>query len=276
VTDLPYDRDNYCYRHPDRQSFILCQRCGRTVCPACASQAAVGVHCPECVKEAKARAPRSRSLATRTARAWRPDSSVPVITYSLIALCVVVYIAQLVFGESLTVQLAFYGPLTTIEPWRYVTALFAHASPLHLLSNMFSLFMIGRILEPAFGRVRFTVLYFLGGFGGSVAVLLTGGAAIGASGAIFALLGALFMAIRRIGGSTSQLVVLVALNLALGFIVPGIAWEAHIGGLVVGVAIGFIYGRTIGPRNRRRQVLLVTGVGVLLAVIAGAGLALLY
>lgn len=276
MSELPDDRDNFCYRHPDRRSFILCQRCGRTICPSCASQAAVGVHCPECVKEARANTPRSRPLATRTVRAFRSSSSVPVITYTLIALCVVVYIAQAALGDRLTNQLFFYGPWSTMQPWRYITSLFAHANPLHLLANMFSLFVIGRVLEPAFGRVRFTILYFLGGIGGCVAVLLTGGSALGASGAIFALLGALFMAVRRIGGSTSQLLVLIVLNLAIGFLVPSIAWEAHIGGLVVGVAVGFIYGRTIGPRNRRRQVLLVVAVAVVLAVVAEVGLALLY
>lgn len=275
MSDLPDDSDNYCYRHPDRQSYILCQRCGRTVCPQCATPAAVGVHCPECVKEARARAPRSRPIGTRAVRAIRPGSSVPVVTYTLIAVCVLVYIAQLLLGDRLTFELVFYGPFANLQPWRYLTSLFAHASPLHLLANMFSLYVIGRMLEPAFGRVRFTVLYFLGGFGGGIAVLFTANSALGASGAIFALLGALFIAVRRIGGNTNQLVVLIILNLAIGFIVPSIAWQAHIGGLVVGLAVGFIYGRTIGPRNRRRQIALIAGLAAVLLVVAGVASSLL-
>ena len=265
------ERGNFCYRHPSRQSYILCQRCGRTVCPSCSTQAAVGVHCPECVKEARSRAPRQRPATVRAARAWRAGSNVPVVTYSLIAICVVVYLAQLVFGDRLTYQLVFYAPLIGVQPWTLLTSLFAHASPIHILANMFSLFMLGPTLELALGRVRYLALYLLSGFGGSVAVIILVGAnssVLGASGAIFGLMAALVVMIRRIGGNTTQLLVVVAINLSIGFFVSTISWEAHVGGLISGALVALVYTRMQGPRNRNRQLAYMAGLTVALLIVS--------
>jgi len=271
VTELGDNRDNFCYRHPDRQSFILCQRCGRTICPQCSTQAAVGVHCPECVKEARATAPRRRPVNIRVARALRSSSDRPLVTYAIIALCVVVYAAQFVLGDALTTWLIYYAPLSFSQPWRLLTSLLAHGSPLHLLSNMFSLFIIGRMLEPALGRIRYLALFLISGVGGlaAVALVVPGNPVLGASGAIFGMLGALLVLIRRFGGNASQILVVVAINMVIGFVLPGVAWQAHIGGFIAGAALTAIFVRTRGEKQRGRQV--VASIGIALALLAVIG-----
>ena len=267
MSQVPRDSANYCYRHPNRQSYILCQRCGRTVCTDCQTQAAVGVQCPECIKEGRASTPRTKPAFITALRSGRQ----PVITYSIIALTVLVYITQIIPGSPVVQWGLYYPPLTASEPWRMITSVFLHSqgSIFHLLFNMYSLFVFGRILEPAIGRVRFVALYLITGFAGSVAVLWLAPmtAVLGASGAIFGLFGAFFVINRRLGGNNLQLVILLVLNLGIGFLVPGIAWQAHLGGLVVGALIGLVYFRTRRPDQRSTQILLVTGVFVALVVL---------
>ena len=276
MSELPDDRDNFCYRHPDRQSYILCQRCGRTVCPACSTQAAVGVHCPECVKEARANAPRRAPVRIRAARSLRYNSSQPLVTYGLIGVSALVFVAQFVFGNALTSLLVYFAPETFDQPWRIVTSLFAHASPIHLLFNMYSLFVLGRMLEPALGHARFAALYFISGLGGSIAVLILapGNPVLGASGAIFGLLGALVVIVRRLGGNTAQLLIVIGLNLVIGFVVPNVAWQAHVGGALVGAALAAIYVRTRSDRRRLLQAGLFAAVAVALVLVAAVRFAL--
>jgi len=168
--------------------------------------------------------------------------------------------------------LVYYPPFTAIEPWRMVTSLFVHStgSILHLGLNMVSLFLFGPMLERAVGRLRFLVLYLLSGFGGSVAVLLLsyGTPVLGASGAIFGLLGAFFVIQRKFGGNTTGLLVVIGLNLVAGFW-PGtnISWQAHVGGLIVGAAVALVYLRTRGREQRTLQILLVTGIFIALVAI---------
>ena len=270
MTDTARNPDNFCYRHPDRQSFIICQRCGRTVCSECQTQAAVGVHCPECVREARESAPRAtRGTRTRIKRSLRPSSGVPVVTYTLIGLNIIVFGLDFVTGGSLYPWLAYRGDFTATQPWRMLTSAFMHASVLHLLFNMFSLFIFGPIIEHAIGRVRFAALYLLAAFGGSVAVLLLApsSAVVGASGAIFGLLGAFFIIQRRLGGNNTQLLVLIGLNVAFGFIVPNVAWQAHLGGLVVGAAVAAVYMATRHRSKKAIQIASVAGIAVALVAI---------
>lgn len=191
----------------------------------------------------------------------------PVVTWSIIALCVVVYILQVIPGSPVTNALLYYAPYTYAQPWRMITALFVHSpsSVLHLLFNMYSLFVIGPLLERMVGRVRFLALYLLSGFGGSVAVLLLapGTPVVGASGAIFGLLGAFFVIQRRLGGNSVQILVVIGLNLVIGF-VPGtnIAWQAHVGGLVIGALVALVYLRTRRVSQRTVQIISVTGIFV--------------
>jgi membrane associated rhomboid family serine protease len=270
VTDTARNPDNFCYRHPDRQSFIICQRCGRTICSECQTQAAVGVHCPECVREARESAPRtSRGTRTRIKRSMRSSSGVPVVTYTLIALNIAVFAVDIVTGGSLYGWLAYRGDFTASQPWRMLTSAFMHASVLHLLFNMFSLFIFGPVIEHAVGRARFAALYLLAAFGGSLAVLLLAPnqAVVGASGAIFGLLGAFFIIQRRLGGNNTQLLILIGLNVAFGFIVPNVAWQAHLGGLVVGAAVAAVYTATRHRSQKALQIASVAGIGVALVAI---------
>jgi len=270
VSDAQHDPENYCYRHPDRQSYILCQRCGRTICPECSTQAAVGVHCPECVKEARQSAPKRKP---RLLTAFRRSSSTPVVTYTLIAINLVVFALQWLLGDFIFQQFAFAPFLAPIEPWRMLTSTFLHsqASIFHILFNMYSLFVFGPAIEQMVGRLRFLALYLLAGLGGSIAVLLLvepSQGVIGASGAIFGLLGAYFVIARRMGGNTTQLVIVIALNLAIGFFVPNIAWEAHVGGLLVGGAVAFVYLQTRRVEQRAWQIGLLIGIAAVLVAVS--------
>jgi membrane associated rhomboid family serine protease len=259
-------RANYCYRHPNRQSFILCQRCGRTICPECQTPGAVGVVCPECMRDQRATAPKVKSqLRTRLT-----GSGAPVVTYTLIGLCVLVYILQAFSGGIVTDALQYAGVYSQHElfqPWRLITSIFVHYSILHIALNMYSLLIFGALLEPLLGRIRYLVLFLISGFAGSVAVLLIAvpeQAVGGASGAIFGLFGAFFVIQRRLGGNATQLLVLIGINLVIGFIPSfGISWQAHIGGLVGGALVGLIYTETRAPSRRAIQI----GLLVLLSLI---------
>ncbi|MDQ1550088.1 MAG: hypothetical protein QOD27_1746 [Microbacteriaceae bacterium] len=280
MSQAEHNPANYCYRHPDRESYVLCQRCGRTICPECQTQAAVGVHCPECTREARQSTPRTKpAIVTAIRSAGR--SGAPVVTYSLIAFCVLAYILQLVTGGTnglVTNLFVYYPPYTATQPWRMVTTIFLHASVLHILFNMYSLFIFGPIMEQLLGRARFLALFFLAGFGGSVAVLLIAPnvAVLGASGAIFGLFTGFFVIQRRLGGNSNQLLVLIVINLVIGFIPGlGIAWQAHVGGLVVGAAVAWIFTRTRNRTQRVEQFLMLGGVAVALIALTVVGVALM-
>ncbi len=265
---------NVCYRHPNRQSYVLCQRCGRTICPECQTQAAVGVQCPECVREGRASVPRPKS---RIAMAFRPGSGKPVVTWSIIAICLVVFGLQNIpggFGQLVTVYGAYQPRFTEQLPWTMITSAFLHGGILHILFNMYSLFIIGPLLERMLGRGRFIALYLLSAFGGSVAVLLLApnGAVYGASGAIFGLFAAFFVIQRKLGGTNVQLLVIIGLNLVIGFVLPNVSWQAHVGGLVAGAAVALVYLRTRRAAQKNAQILMVSLVGVALIVLTIVGL----
>ena len=284
MTQLPNTSANYCYRHPSRQSFVLCQRCGRTICPECQTQAAVGVHCPECVRESRQSTPSTRPAVVTAIRRGVRSTDGPVVTYAIIAICVVVFLAEAVtgllssnFGGSVYQQLAYVPQLTALQPWRIITTLFTHASILHILFNMFSLFILGRQVEPMIGRLRFALLFLLSGIGGSIGVLLfaPNTAVVGASGAIFGLFGAYFVIARHLGANATQLIIVIAINLGIGFVVPGIAWQAHVGGLIIGALVGLVYVRTRSRSKRMLQTLLIVAIAVGLVVLAVVGVTLL-
>lgn len=267
-------RAGYCYRHPDRQSYVLCQRCGRTICPECQTPAAVGVICPECMAQQRAEAPRTKpAIVTRMT-----GRGAPVVTYAIIAVCVVVFLLQNIpggIGTQVTNALIYAGGFSYpqfFEPWRMLTSIFAHASIIHIALNMYTLWVFGMALEPMLGRARYLALFLISGFAGSLGVLLiappnTG--VLGASGAIFGMFGAFFIIQRRLGGSATQILVLVALNLAIGFI-PGlnIAWQAHVGGLVGGLLTGLIYVETRKLSRRRWQLPLIVLLCIVLVALS--------
>ena len=266
--------DGFCYRHPDRESYVLCQRCGKTVCGQCQVSAAVGVHCPECAGGNKALGKPAKLLGARAPRGGG-ERFQPRATYVLLGIIVSVYVAQFLSGGALTQWAAYWPPLTVLEPWRMMTAVFVHSdsSIFHVLFNGYSLYILGTLLERLIGPGRFVALFLLSGFGGSLAVLwlAPSTAVVGASGAIFGLFGALFVIQRSFGGANRQLVIVLALNLAMGFIVPGISWQAHVGGVVTGALVAWILVRTRqGDRSRaRRTQLVLVGAGLVAATVLG-------
>lgn len=282
MSEASANPDNFCYRHPDRQSFVLCQRCGRTICAECQTPAAVGVHCPECMRQSRQSAPRMRPAVVTSARRLAQPGS-PVVTYSIMALCVLIFAAeavtgQLVSGFSPVYQaLAFYPPLTAAEPWRMITSLFVHASVLHILFNMYSLFILGPEVERMVGRARYLTLFMLSGLAGSVAVLFAAqnSIVIGASGAIFGLFGAYFVIARHLGGNSRQLVIVIVINLVIGFVLPHIAWQAHVGGLLVGALVALVLVRTRPRQKRALQIVLLTAVFGALLVLSFLGVQLI-
>ncbi|MEC5184161.1 membrane associated rhomboid family serine protease [Cryobacterium sp. MP_3.1] len=273
---LPGTAANFCYRHPGRQSFILCQRCGRTICPECQTQAAVGVICPECMREQRQSAPRTKSAA-RTRLGRMTAAGEPVVTYSIIALTVVVFLLQLVPGLDVTNRLLYAGLYSypvAFEPWRMLTSIVVHSTGFffHVLLNMYTLWIFGQILERMLGRGRFLTLYLLSGLAGSLGVLFLADprvAVVGASGAIFGLMGAFLVIQRKLGGNATQLLILVGINLVIGFL-PGlnVAWQAHVGGLIGGAVIGLIYVQTRQRSKRTLQFALIGGFAALLVALS--------
>ena len=274
-----------CYRHPDRTTYVSCQRCGRPICPECQTQAAVGVHCPECVREGRPAVP----PAVRVARALRPGRS--IATFVLMGLIVVAYAAQWLTGQALTSAWVLNPGVVGAQPWRLLTSAFLHSptSIIHILFNLYALYAFGPALESFLGRARFVALYLITAIGGSLGVIaiyelaiLTDGAsiaatggflspssALGASGAIFGLMGAYLPLRRAIGVNFTQLLIVVGINVAIGFVAGGIAWEAHLGGLAVGALIGTVFLRTRRREQRGVQVGLVAGIAVALLVLFG-------
>jgi membrane associated rhomboid family serine protease len=260
----------YCYRHPDREAFVRCQRCERFICPDCQYEAAVGFLCPDDAGQAGIGA-RVANAAPRPIRNF-VNSGKPVVTYSLIAACAAIWGLQLLLGSTFTYQW-FYWPLSTAsEPWRMLTSAFLHSpsSVLHILFNMYTLWVFGRELEYILGRGRFLSLYLLSAFGGSVGVLWLGDPAtpvLGASGALFGLMAAYFVIVRSLGGNSGQMAGLIAINLASGFLLPGVAWQAHVGGLVTGAAIAWIYAKNrSADASPRRTILVIVVAGSLIAL----------
>lgn len=252
-----------CPRHPDRVSYVRCQRCGRPTCPECQRPAAVGIQCVDCVKEGARTAPTPRT------RFGAPVSTAtPYVTYTLIGLCVAVYLGQRTI-PGLTSELAFVGFLAGSEPWRFITSAFVHSpfSLLHIAFNMYILWAFGPLLERTLGWLKFLVIYLLCAVGGSVGVLLLSSfdpgwrtSVVGASGAIFGLLFLYVVLILRQGQVPTSLLVMIAINLALPFFVGGISWQAHLGGAATGAAVGGLLlltsspGRTEEATRRRRLI----------------------
>ncbi len=268
-----------CYRHPGADTFVRCQRCARPVCYQCQTQAPVGVICPECLGQAQAKAPRVGRQALGGSANQKP-----VVTYSLIAITGFFYLLQLIPGLNMTGWLAYapyfsWGEYAAVgapyEPWRMLTSVFAHSTGFffHILLNMYTLWIFGQMLERLLGKARFLTLYLASGLAGSLGVMFWAAPdsyVVGASGAIFGLLGAFLVIQRKLGGQTTQLLVLVGINLVIGFL-PGmsISWQAHLGGLIGGAILGLIFVQT---RQLRQQKLQMWLVALTVAVFIGLAL----
>ena len=261
-----------CYRHSDRETGVACSNCGRPICPDCMTSTSVGMRCPECSRD---RTP------VRTLRSLERE---PTLTYSLIGVNVLVAIAVFVSGAS---AISFGGgslldalavsqvSIAQGEVWRLVTAGFVHAGMLHLAFNMFALYVLGGLLEPAIGKLRFALIYFVSLLAGSFgALLLTAPTVptVGASGAVFGMMGAAIVVMRKrgINPMESGLGLWLGLNLAITFLIPGISIGGHIGGLIGGaVAAALLF--DLGDRVKLpRQVPAALCGALATAAVAGA------
>jgi len=268
--DTPLDAEDWrCYRHPDRESGVRCQRCSRPICPDCMVQAPVGFQCPSCA--------RSGPPGPRPLRTLRRG---PYVTWAIIAACVAVFLPSLAAGAALAGrgdldvagELALNAPAVADgEWWRLFTSGFVHYGLLHIGFNMFVLLQLGMLLEPALGRVRFAALYATALLGGACGALLLdpGALTAGASGAVFGLMGAAVLGLRRRGIDPLRtgLGGLLAINLLLTFVIPGISVGGHLGGLVAGGLAGWtLFATEDTARDRALGTAAVVAVGVALFV----------
>ncbi|MFF3214721.1 rhomboid family intramembrane serine protease [Streptomyces sp. NPDC002886] len=257
------DRLPGCYRHPDRETGISCTRCERPICPDCMISASVGFQCPECVRGGSGTGHGPAANAPRTIAGGVVAADPYLVTKILIGINVAVFLlVKAVPGLDVDlVMLGWYGDqagVSTGEYYRLLTSPFLHVEWWHIFSNMLGLWFIGGPLEQALGRARYLAVYLLSALGGSVAVyLLTGPmvATLGASGAVFGLLGATVVLFRRMRYEMRPLITMAVFMLVLTFM-PGlnVSWQAHIGGLFTGalVALGFLWpAKDMGARNRK-------------------------
>ena len=167
-------------------------------------------------------------------------------TFALLALIAFGYVAQLVVGESLVYYFGFYPPLMWSEPWRMITSAFIHNGIMHVMFNGYSLWVLGNLIERVVGPARFLLVFTVSVITGCLAVMVLSpeSLTVGASAGIFGLFSALFLINRGFGSNNVSLLAIIGLNLAIGFIVPGIAWEAHIGGLIGGLVTTLVLRRT--------------------------------
>ena len=268
-----------CPRHPDRVSYIRCQRCRRPVCPECQRSAAVGVQCVDCVREqAKGERPQV------TIFGGRAGDGRPMLTMGIIAVCAVVWVAELL-SPRVFQEVAFAPALGTAEPWRLITSAFAHSpnQPMHILFNMLALWLVGGYLERMLGWARYLAIYLVTALAGSVTWLLFQPVdpadpeayvpIVGASGAVFGLFGAMFVIQHRFGRDTSAILGLLAVNLLISFLGSGISWQGHLGGLVTGALVASLY--AWAPRERRTSAGVWGSVGIGVVLVAGCVLRLL-
>lgn len=292
-----------CYRHPDRETWIRCQRCDKPICPDCMRDAAVGFQCPDCIKQA------NRGSRQHQALYGGERSADPRLTsYVLIAINAAIWLAITATGggsSRLTSLLSlspvgrcvldgtgqYYPsvsgarlcatvPNTSWEQgvsdgawWQLLTSMFTHVDVWHIALNMMALFVLGPALERIVGRVRFLMVYLVGGIGGSVLVLFLSSATsstLGASGAIYAVLGALLVTFRKARLDSQFLMQ----NLLLGVVISVvgwryISWQGHLGGLLAGAAVAAVV--AYAPKSNRSllQWVGVATLTVVLLVLAG-------
>ena len=265
-----------CYRHPDRETGVSCSSCGRPICPDCMTPTPVGMRCPECASQ---RTRVVRGVGQEDGFARSPA------TYVLIAINVIVFLVEIAssgggfgrVGGQVLEDFGLYGPLVAEGEWyRLVTSGFLHGGLLHIGFNMFLLYMLGRLLEPALGTPRFLILYFASLLAGSLGALIVEPDAltIGASGAVFGLAGATFVIARGRGmeALAGQIGFLILFNLFFSFVAPNISVGGHIGGLIGGVicAAAIVAGEKgmFGRDRRALEIAAMVAVAVIAAVAA--------
>jgi membrane associated rhomboid family serine protease len=240
-----------CYRHPSRETNVACSNCERPICPDCMTSTPVGMRCPECSKQ-------TTQVRHSTGAPGRGDAPA---TFAIIGACVLAFVAEMAGGggigslgnSSIGVDFGLFGPAVADgEPYRIVTSAFLHAGLLHLGLNMFALYVLGTLLEPAIGTARFAGIYLVSILGGAFGALLLDPLelTVGASGGIFGLMAAAFLIARDRGLDelASQVGFFVVINLVFTFSVSGISIGGHLGGLIGGALAAFVLTRV--PRLR--------------------------
>jgi membrane associated rhomboid family serine protease len=236
----------HCYRHPDRETLLSCSSCDRPICTSCMTQAAVGVRCPECAGGRPARQRAQRPLGAVA-------SGTPAATYTLVAINLLLFLVEMaqgvlvrgVGGSQLIDEGSIYGPaIADGEWWRMITGGFLHAGLIHIAFNMYLLWILGGALERFAGTLRFLAIYFVALLWGSAGALVLSpdSRTVGASGAVFGLMAALFLLERQkgvalLGGSVGAL---LAINLVFTFLFPGVSIGGHVGGILGGLAAAFV------------------------------------
>jgi membrane associated rhomboid family serine protease len=267
-----------CYRHPSRETGVSCSNCGRPICPDCMTTTPVGMRCPECSRE-RTKVMTMRNMAT-----------VPRLTYALIAINVIVFLAEghgawTIEGEASGTIITKGGLIGSSEApvlagqgvahgqwWRLVSSGFLHENLLHIGFNMWVLYYLGMMLEPALGRVKFGVIYAVSLLTGSLGALLASPhvLTVGASGAIFGVMGAAAMEMRarQIPIMQSGVGMLIVLNLIISFTIPGISWGGHVGGLIGGALVALVI--QLGDRYRAQALALAGCAAIAAAAVAGS------
>lgn len=268
-----------CYRHPDRETYVRCTRCDRPICPDCMTAASVGFQCPECVREG------NKSIRqARTVFGGRVGAEA-YVTKALIGINVVLFVAQLASSKVTgDYAMSTYAVAFEDQYYRMITSAFLHSPTflLHVAFNMYALYAFGSHVERLLGGARYLTLYVVAAFGGSLASLmfipsfefdavrneweLT--TSLGASGAVFGLFGAFFVFARKLRADSSQVLLMIGINLAIGFAVPGINNYAHIGGLVAGAAVAAAF--AYAPKGRLRAVYQYAGALLVLVALVVA------
>ncbi len=265
-----------CYRHPGRETGVSCSNCGRPICPDCMTTTPVGMRCPECSSQ---RTP----VKTLRSTVRRPE-----VTLALIAINIIVFLFEGNFsigGEpngSVWEEGALFGSIRGFPTkgvahgqwWRLVTSGFLHENLLHIGFNMYVLYILGQMLEPAIGRLRFGLIYGVALLTGSLGALLVSphSPTVGASGAVFGIMGAaaVEMRAREIPIMQSGVGGLILINLVISFTIPGISWGGHIGGLLGGALAALIFHQAA---RRRAQSLAFVACGLIAAAAVAGSLA---
>lgn len=256
-----------CYRHPERPTRISCQRCSRFICPECMNPSAVGFQCPECVAQG-----RRETRQGQMPYGGTPSKDPRMTTFVLIGINVAVWAAVLLTGgafgrlfnlfaitpmgycvnaDSYVVSIVVAectGPgvswtdgVSSGAWWQILTSAFTHSEVIHIAFNMFALYVLGPQLERLLGRTRFLALYVVSALAASAFVMLFSVpfvSTVGASGAIFGMLGAFLLVARKHGGDVRQILILLGVNVVITVVGSSyISWQGHLGGLVGGLAV---------------------------------------
>jgi membrane associated rhomboid family serine protease len=260
----------YCYRHPDRETMVTCSECGRPICTECMFFAPVGIRCPDHSGQAQ-----GAQRVTQGLRRASFEGTGAIVTKVLIGINVGIYLLELAAGGNINgtgnriyLEGVLFGPFVAAgDWWRLFTSMFLHYGPIHLAFNMLALWWFGSAVEGVLGRGRYLLLYIVSGLAGSAGALLFSpeSATVGASGALFGILGAALVLERQrtyvFGGGALGI---IALNLIFTFAIPGISIGGHLGGLVGG-ALGML---ALSRLGRTHAVYGRPGVAGLLGLLA--------